>query len=123
MKKVLVFGVFDNFHSGHEFLLRSAKQLGDYLVVAAATDKVVNDLKGRHPEKSAKRIQIIKDQKIADEVILGDEKIGSWLVLKKCKPDIIALGYDQNKIKESLEQYYENSEKKPIILTLEKKHD
>lgn len=121
MKKVLVFGVFDNFHSGHEFLLRSAKKLGTYLVVAVAPNRVVEELKGKQPQPSSKRIQAIKDYRIADEVVLGDEEIGSWKILKRHKPDIIALGYDQGEIKESLEEYYENLEKKPTILTLAKK--
>lgn len=39
MKKVITYGTFDLFHIGHLELLRRAKELGDYLVVAISTDE------------------------------------------------------------------------------------
>ena len=39
MKKVITYGTFDLFHIGHLELLRRAKGLGDYLVVAVSTDE------------------------------------------------------------------------------------
>ena len=38
MKRVITYGTFDLLHYGHINLLRRAKQLGDYLVVALSTD-------------------------------------------------------------------------------------
>ena len=39
MKRVITYGTFDLLHYGHIHLLRRAKALGDYLVVAVSTDE------------------------------------------------------------------------------------
>lgn len=39
MKRVITYGTFDLLHYGHLNLLRRAKALGDYLVVATSTDE------------------------------------------------------------------------------------
>lgn len=39
MKKVITYGTYDLLHAGHINLLRRAKALGDYLVVALSTDE------------------------------------------------------------------------------------
>lgn len=69
MKKVLTYGTFDLFHIGHLNILRRAKALGDYLVVAVSTDEF-NELKGKsaycpYEERKA----IVESIKFVDEVI------------------------------------------------------
>ena len=39
MKRVLTYGTFDLLHYGHINLLKRAKALGDYLIVALSTDE------------------------------------------------------------------------------------
>lgn len=39
MKKVITYGTYDLLHAGHINLLRRAKELGDYLVVALSSDE------------------------------------------------------------------------------------
>lgn len=39
MKRVITYGTFDLLHYGHINLLKRAKELGDYLVVALSTDE------------------------------------------------------------------------------------
>ena len=39
MKRVITYGTFDLLHFGHINLLRRAKALGDYLIVALSTDE------------------------------------------------------------------------------------
>lgn len=46
MKRILTYGTFDLLHYGHINLLRRARQLGDYLVVALSTDEF-NQEKGK----------------------------------------------------------------------------
>ncbi len=46
MKRILTYGTFDLLHYGHIEILRRAKALGDYLVVAPSTDEF-NESKGK----------------------------------------------------------------------------
>ena len=46
MKKVITYGTFDLLHYGHINLLKRAKALGDYLIVALSSDKF-NAIKGK----------------------------------------------------------------------------
>lgn len=46
MKRVLTYGAFDLLHYGHIRLLKRAKSLGDYLIVAISTDEF-NAVKGK----------------------------------------------------------------------------
>ena len=39
MRKVITYGTYDLLHEGHINLLRRAKALGDYLIVALSTDE------------------------------------------------------------------------------------
>ena len=39
MKRVITYGTFDLLHYGHIILLKRAKALGDYLIVALSTDE------------------------------------------------------------------------------------
>lgn len=74
MKKVITYGTFDLFHVGHLNLLRRAKELGDYLIVAVSSD-AFNALKGKkayHPIED--RVKILEAIEYVDEVIIEE----SW---------------------------------------------
>ncbi len=47
MKRVITYGTFDLLHYGHINLLRRAKALGDYLIVALSTDEFNWEEKGK----------------------------------------------------------------------------
>ncbi len=95
MKKVMVFGTFDLLHPGHRYFLKQAKKLGDYLITVVARDTTVKIIKGRLPRQNEKqRFKIIKFYGLADKVILGHKR-DKYYVIKKYRPQIIALGYDQ----------------------------
>ena len=46
MKRILTYGTYDLLHYGHIRLLKRAKELGDYLIVALSTDEF-NAIKGK----------------------------------------------------------------------------
>lgn len=104
LKKVMAFGTFDLFHAGHENYLKQAASLGDMLIVVIARDQTVKKIKGHQPEQNERqRLKLVKKSGIADKVILGylDDK---HKVLRKFRPDVIALGYDQFVFTQRLEK-------------------
>lgn len=95
MKRVIAFGTFDHFHAGHEAYLKQAKALGDSLIVIVARDQTVKRIKGKLPDHNEKKRQtVILASGIADKVSLGEHG-DKYTVLRRYKPHIIALGYDQ----------------------------
>ncbi|MEK7167070.1 MAG: adenylyltransferase/cytidyltransferase family protein [Patescibacteria group bacterium] len=91
----MTFGTFDIFHQGHKYFLQQAKKYGDYLIVIIARDATVKQVKLNLPDKNEKqRQQIVIKSQLANKVVLGNLK-DKYAVIKKFKPDIICLGYDQ----------------------------
>lgn len=94
-KIVMAFGTFDYFHAGHEDYLRQAKALGDTLIVVVARDETVKKVKGFKPSfNERKRLRDVANCPHVDKAILGnaDDK---YAVIRKYRPNILALGYDQ----------------------------
>lgn len=92
---VMTFGTFDIFHKGHESYLRQAKKFGDCLIVVVARDKTVKKIKGKLPKNDEKsRLRTVKQSAMADEAVLGGLS-DKYAVIRKHKPDVICLGYDQ----------------------------
>lgn len=101
--KVMVFGTFDIFHKGHENFLKQARERGNYLIVVIARDKTVLKVKGELPRNNEKiRLQTIIGNDLANEIILGG-LADKYKIIKKHRPDIICLGYDQQAFTEKLE--------------------
>lgn len=94
MKKVITYGTFDLFHYGHMEILRRAKALGDYLVVAVSSD-AFNEIKGKKSvQNQEKRIQNIKDIRFVDEVILEETWDQKERDIKEHNIDIFVMGDD-----------------------------
>ncbi len=69
MRKVITYGTFDLLHYGHLELLRRAKELGDYLIVAVSTDEF-NAGKGKQSYFAyEKRVEMLSAIRYVDEVI------------------------------------------------------
>ncbi len=69
MKKVITYGTYDLLHVGHINLLRRARELGDYLIVAISSDEF-NALKNKKAYYSFEdRKKILEAVKYVDEVI------------------------------------------------------
>ncbi len=101
--KAMAFGTFDRLHKGHGYFLREAKKRGDFLVVVVARDRTVGDVKGRMPDESeGERKKNVEKTGVPDKVLLGslDDK---YEVIRKEKPDVICLGYDQQSFVDGLE--------------------
>lgn len=69
MKKVITYGTYDLLHIGHINLLKRAKSLGDFLIVAISTDEF-NMIKGKKAYYSYEmRKSMLESLKYVDLVI------------------------------------------------------
>lgn len=95
--KTIVFanGCFDLLHVGHIRYLYGAKALGDLLVVAINSDRIVQQLKGsnRPITSENERAEIIAALSCVDYVTIFDTPTVTELLLL-LKPDIHAKGTD-----------------------------
>ena len=120
MAKVMVFGVFDGLHEGHKQFLTHARALGDYLCVVVAQDHVVEQLKGGLPNLNlAERFEHLETVDGVDQVLIGDHLTSAWQVVKEHKPDIIALGHDQEVLADDLKSHMSELGYTPHIEALE----
>jgi D-beta-D-heptose 7-phosphate kinase/D-beta-D-heptose 1-phosphate adenosyltransferase len=78
MKIVVVSGGFDPLHSGHIAMFKSAKALGDRLLVAVNSDAWLIRKKGRAFMPLYERTSIITNLSCVDEIVMGyDDSDGS----------------------------------------------
>ncbi|KAA8370627.1 glycerol-3-phosphate cytidylyltransferase [Leuconostoc carnosum] len=70
MKRIITYGTFDMLHYGHINLLKRAKEMGDYLIVALSTDEFNWDAKQKKTYFSyEKRKQLLEAIRFVDLVI------------------------------------------------------
>ena len=107
MKKVITYGTFDLIHTGHINILRRAKEMGDYLVVAISTDEF-NTIKHKQAYYSfEQRKQILEAIRYVDEVIpenTWDQKVQD---VKAHDIDIFVMGHDWEGEFDFLKEYCE----------------
>lgn len=109
--KIMLFGTFDGLHKGHLNFFQQAKKIStnSFLIVSVARDKNVFKIKKYLPFLDEKqRKNLIKECKVIDKVVLGG--VNNHIPhIKKEKPNIIALGYDQQAYVKNLKKDLENN--------------
>ena len=94
MKRVITYGTFDLLHYGHINLLKRAKSLGDYLIVALSTDKF-NELKGKKAFFNYEQRKALLEALRYVDLVIPEE---SWEQKKKDMHeyhiDVFAIGDD-----------------------------
>ena len=94
MKKVLTYGTYDVLHYGHINLLRRARELGDYLIVALSSDEF-NAIKNKKSYYTyEQRKMILEACRYVDLVIPEDnweQKINDII---KYQADVVVMGSD-----------------------------
>jgi len=99
---VLASGVFDLLHYGHIRFLQEAKKQGgpdSRLMVIIARDETVRRLKGKAPiVPEDQRRALVEALEVVDEALLGYEEMDLGAVIEKIKPDVVAVGHDQDDI-------------------------
>lgn len=94
MKRILTYGTFDLLHYGHIRLLKRAKELGDYLIVAVSTDEF-NDIKGKKAyhdyETRKKMLEAIRYVDLVIPENTWEQKLDD---VKTYKVDVVVMGSD-----------------------------
>ena len=94
--KIFVNGTFDVLHPGHLDLLKYAKSLGDFLLVAIDSDARVASKKGKDRPLNTQynRALLLESLKYVDSVRIfsSDEELTQ--IIKKYQPDIMIVGSD-----------------------------
>jgi rfaE bifunctional protein nucleotidyltransferase chain/domain len=96
MAKKIIFtgGSFDMLHMGHVNVLKESKKLGDYLIVAVSTNKLIKMYKGTNPILNYnQRVAIIKELKCVDKVV-KQTNIFDVEQFKALKADVFVIGDD-----------------------------
>lgn len=107
MKKVITYGTYDLLHIGHINLLRKAKELGDYLVVAVSTDEF-NTIKHKESFLSfEQRKAIVESIKYVDEVIPENQWDQKLEDIRTHKIDVFVMGNDWENKFDYLREYCE----------------
>ena len=109
IKVVLASGVFDLLHLGHVRFLEAAKKAGGenaWLVVVVARDSTVEKTKGKRPIMSEEqRVALVESLRVVDRAVLGFETLDIGEIIGSIKPDVIALGYDQEEMARQVQSY------------------
>ena len=94
MKRIITYGTFDLLHYGHIRLLKRAKALGDYLIVALSTDEF-NEIKGKKAYHNYEtRKEILEAIRYVDLIIPEydwDQKLDD---VKTYHVDVVVMGSD-----------------------------
>ena len=95
MRRVITYGTFDLLHYGHINLLRRAKQLGDYLIVALSTDEFNWDEKRKKSYFSyEQRKQLLESIRYVDLVIPEESWDQKRSDVKEYHIDTFVMGND-----------------------------
>ena len=95
MKRVITYGTFDLLHYGHINLLRRARELGDYLVVALSTDEFNRNQKQKKcyfPYEERKRM--LEAIRYVDLVIPEESWEQKTTDVDKYQIDVFVMGDD-----------------------------
>ena len=94
MKRVLTYGTFDLLHFGHIEILRRAKELGDYLIVAVSTDEF-NEIKGKKAYHNYEtRKKMLEAIRYVDLVIPENNRKRKINDVIDYKVDVVVMGSD-----------------------------
>ena len=107
MKKVITYGTFDLLHWGHVNLLKRARELGDYLIVALSTDEFNAVKKKKAYYSYENRKLILEAIRYVDKVIpekTWEQKVDDVL---NYDIDIFVMGDDWKETFDFLKEYCE----------------
>ena len=94
MKRIITYGTFDLLHYGHINILKRAKALGDYLIVALSTDEF-NAIKGKKSYFNYnQRKQLLEAIRYVDLVIPEEDWEQKVSDMREYHIDVFVMGDD-----------------------------
>lgn len=108
MKKIITYGTFDLLHYGHINILKRAKELGDYLIVALSTDEFNENSKNKKSYfKYEERKKLLESIRYVDLVIPEENWEQKISDVKEFKIDTFVIGDDWKDKFDFLKEYCE----------------
>lgn len=87
-------GVYDMFHIGHLNIIKNAKEMCDFLIVAVTTDELCFQRKNKFPIiKEKERKEIVESIKYVDEVVYQKD-MDKVKFVKENNIDVVFVGSD-----------------------------
>lgn len=94
MKRVLTYGTFDLLHWGHINILKRAKKLGDYLIVALSTDDF-NAIKGKKSYHNFETRKMMLEAIRYVDLVIPEENWGQKSAdVTRYEVDVVVMGSD-----------------------------
>jgi FAD synthetase len=109
--RIIAGGCFNRLHLGHLYFFLKAKEYGGKLTLILTHDK--NNFK-KNKLKAVYRKKNLENLALIDEILIGDA-LNYLKTIRKIKPDLIVLGYDQ-KLPKQIEDYVEKKSVKVVRL-------
>ena len=116
MIRVYVDMVADLFHFGHMQFLKTARALGDYLLVGICADEYLESYKRKPILAMRERVVSVAGCRYVDEVLPNAPLMVDHAWIEKHKIDLVVHGDDYSQ--EQLEHYYEVPMKMGIFRTV-----
>lgn len=92
--RIYVGGTFDCFHAGHVNLLRKARGIADFVIVALNGDAFAESYKGKPVMSEMERLQVVRSCRYVDLCFLMDSHELQRRYLELLRPDFILHGDD-----------------------------
>lgn len=126
MKKIITYGTFDLLHYGHINLLKRAKALGDYLIVALSTDEFnLNSKNKKCYFTYEERKKLLESVRYVDLIIPEENWEQKIRDIEEFKVDTFVMGNDWEGKFDFLKEYCDvvYLERTPEISTTKIKED
>lgn len=94
MKRVITYGTYDLLHYGHIELLRRAREMGDYLIVALSTDEF-NQIKNKKSYYDYEQRKMMLESIRYVDLVIPEEGLGQKEKdVDRFDVDVFVMGHD-----------------------------
>jgi glycerol-3-phosphate cytidylyltransferase len=92
--RIYVGGAFDCFHNGHVNLLKAAKKIADYVIVALNSDAFTESYKGKTVMNEIERLAVVRACRFVDLSFIVESHDQQANYIEILRPDYILHGDD-----------------------------